>query len=358
MKLSGIELELFGRRLRLESGREDFLRYVSVALEPFLAESGAASPDIVSRLMWRDQAAPRGSDKAFGQVAWESRPDRDLLLAPGKAWWARIDDFPDLTLTASTSTGCLEIEGFYHFQIGREPYLEPLRRLRQRKNLNTLQGRRFSTLLYYLVYHPLLWDLSRRDGWHTVHGGAVARDGGALVFLGAPGCGKSTLAVSLLANPEVHMLSDNLILHDKGKVRACPELLLLDERSLAFAGAGASRMQPTGERRVFGRDAYRPDRVLMEPVAARALCWVQRGRESRLEETSAAKLVARSRGGSLLAKEVRRSVIMSEVLDLMSGAESPDAARDLAELAAGVPCWLLTVGEDGEGAALAASLLA
>lgn len=353
-----LNLNLFDRRLRLESERADFLQYVGVALEPWIDRTPDGKAQITSRLLWRDEVAPRGAAQAFGEVAWDRRPDRDLLLAPGRGWWARIDDFPDLTLSFASSSDALELEGTYYFQIGRERSLERVRRLRRRAQLPTLQGRRFSTLLYYLVYYPLLWSLSRSEGWHTAHGGAVAKNGRALVFLGAPGCGKSTLAVSLLADPKVTMLSDNLILHDKRQVRACPELLLLDKKSLELAGEGAERMQATGERRVFQRDAYRPDVVAMEPAAAAALCWVQRGRKSALEATDAATLVRRSLGGTLLAKEVRRAVIMGEVLDLTTESVAPDAAAALATLAAATPCWILTVGEDGEGAKLAASLLA
>ncbi|MFT4570789.1 MAG: hypothetical protein ACI8TX_001345 [Hyphomicrobiaceae bacterium] len=351
-----VNLQLFGFSLRLESELPAFEAYVRTAMKPWLCEPTDAV-DVRVGLRWHDSVAPRGVDKAYPGRTAERRPDRDLLISGTSAVWGRIDDFSDLTLEINKPGDVLEITGDYYFQIGSQRRIESLRRLLAGGDLARLQSRRFSTLLYYLVYHPLLWRASRQAGWNVLHAGGVARGGRGLVFVGAPGCGKSTLCVSLLADREVSMLSDNLLLHDGARVLACPELMLLDERSLAMAGPGAKRLVSTGERRVFGRDAYRPDVVVADPVRPAAICYVERGGTSSIEPIDADEVVARIHAGNTLAKEVRRIAIMNEVLDLVAGTRRPNEEGAAAILASGCPAYRLQVGADGAAIAMAASLL-
>ncbi len=351
-----VSFALLGGRLRLESARPAFEDYVRVALEPFVVDD-AVPADFEVELRWHDRPVPRGADRAYPGADWQRRPDRDLLLGRQRAWWARIDDFTDLTLEFDSSGQGLKIKGDYYFQIGPQRRLEPLRRALAGSGLARLEARRFSTLLYYLVYHPLLWRASRRDGWHLMHAGGVERSGQALAMIGAPGCGKSTLCVGLLADPCVRMLSDNLLLHDGSRVRAVPELMLLDERSLELAGEGRERLESTGERRVFGRDAYRPDRLALDPLPPRAIVYVERAERSRLEEISSDDASRRLQAGNRLAKEVRRVEIMNEVLDLVMGAVAPDALAAAKSLMDSAPTWRLEVGADGDARGLAAALL-
>src|SRR2546425_522584 len=83
-----------------------------------------------------------------------------------------------------------EVPGRYFFHLAASTSAESIQRLRHRSQIETMKGRRFSTLLYYLFYHPLLWWLSRGAGWHVLHAGAVSTPVGAVVLAGMPGCGK------------------------------------------------------------------------------------------------------------------------------------------------------------------------
>lgn len=337
--------ELHGVRLRLESEQPAFIDYACVALEPWLVDDRGRF-DIRSRLEWRDGVPPRGGEGGeggFDPIIWTRRPDRDFYIGEGGAQWLRIDDFPDLKMQLAMREDSMDLVGRYFFHLAAGSTAESLRRLRHRSQLDQLRGRRFSTLLYYLFYHPLIWWLSRGAGWNVLHAGAVTTRIGAVVLVGMPGCGKSTLSVAMLADADQRMLSDNLVLHDGERVMACPELLLLDERSRRLAGAGSARLVATGEQRVYARDAYRIADVELAPQRAAVLLHVERASEYQMKPLVPRESAARLRAANMMAKEVRRISIMNEVLDVVSGArrfDEPSAADRLAET---VPSFALHV---------------
>ena len=333
--------ELHGVRVRVESELPAFVEYACAALEPYQVEDEGRF-DIRSRLQWRDGLPPRqatGTASGFDAMVWTRRPDRDLYIGRTGAQWLRIDDFPDLQMELATREESVELTGRYFFHLATSAGAESLQRLRHRSQIDELRGRRFSTLLYYLFYHPLLWWLSRGAGWHVLHGGAVATPMGALVLAGMPGCGKSTLAVAMLADPGHRMLSDNLVLHDGRRVMACPELLLLDENSRRLAGA--ARLVATGERRVFARDAYRIAEVELAPQTVAAVLHVERASELVLRPLEPRESAARLRAANTMAKEVRRIAVMNEVLDAVSGARRFDEATAADRLAETAPSFEL-----------------
>ncbi|MFQ5352064.1 MAG: hypothetical protein ACE5D3_03215 [Candidatus Binatia bacterium] len=342
-----VDVDLHGVCLRVSSDLGLFTDYLGRVLGPLICAS-IPSPAIHSRLSWVDGPPPNGQSATFGVDEWDQRPDRDLYVAGRKAWWLRIDDLTSLKLAVDASGECMCLEGRYYFQLGRERGLERLRRWRHRSTMDRQVSRRFSTLAYYLVYYPLLWVLSRSEGWHLLHGAAVADAHGAAVFCGMPGCGKSTLAVAMLADPAFHMLSDNLLLFDRREVLACPEPLLLDDRSRARAGHGADRLRPTGETRVFDRHSYQTDDPVLEPRRPTAVFNVVRARRTELTRLDSRTCIARVLAGNTMAKEVRRSLIMGEVLDVVCERVAPEIRTPLTELLDGVPCFSLSVGENDD----------
>lgn len=343
--MTTIRVTLHGVTVEVGAEETAFVDYVRTAFGAFLAEPGTPV-DVRSHLRWRDEPPTADLVRSFGPEArWTRRPDRDLYVGDGTAYWLRIDDFPDLHLAARIDGECLHLEGLYHFYLGRGA-AEPLRRWRHRARMDQLRARRFSTLLYYLVYHPILWRLSRQRGWCVVHGGAVAAPAGAIALSGMPGCGKSTLAVTALRDPARTMLSDNLILHDGRHVYACPELLLLDDRSRSLAGAAVERLHATGERRVFGRDAHAPDRVCTDPCTPQAWFHVGRSATSACDSVDPDRCADRVLEGNWMAKEVRRIAIMGTVLDAVAGTRAPDERAPLSALLDATPCYELWCGEE------------
>lgn len=333
-----LTVELHGASLELRSREADFSDYAARALAA-LGPAVARRPGIVSDLEWVDGPPPRDLYSAFGCHDWDRQVDRDLYLAGQTAHWLRIDDFTDLQMRITWTGGQLEIAGRYYFQIGKSPRWESLRRLRHWRRYEVLRARRFSTLVYYLVFHPLLWWLSRFEGWHVLHAAAIARHGRAHVFAGLPGCGKSTLAVGALASPEVEMLSDNLLLTDGVRVRACPELLLLDQPSMVRVGTACDRLAKVGDRRVYERDSFRPDRIRFDALEPRMIDVVHRSRRPETRPLESGLAAERIEAGNLLAKEVRRCRIMAQVLDLLARTRTPDERAILSSLTRQAPCF-------------------
>ncbi len=336
-------LRLHGITLQLTADYTPFLEYVNMAMRPFVT-SAVDAPQVRSHLEWINGPPSASPSEAFGVERWDRRPDRDLYLVGSNAYWLRIDDFRDFQLAASW-TGTLRLTGRYYFHLGGSGTAEALRRLRWAAKLDRLRAGRFSTILYYMVYHPIVWWLSRHRALHVLHGAGVCKDGRAALFGGMPGCGKSTLAVSLLSDPACMMLSDNMVLYDTDQVRACPELLLLDRASLAMVGTAAKRLQPAGDTRVFAREAFRPDVISMEGVTPGAFFAVERGAETRKRPLEATEGARRLLAGNTMAKEVRRLAIMSEVLDLVAELPVPDAKEDLLRLLSKAPTYALTIKE-------------
>jgi len=333
-----LTVDLHGVSLELRSSETDFNDYAGRALAA-LGPASQRRPAILSRLEWLNGQPPRDLRAAFGSSDWERRLDRDLYFGGHTAYWLRIDDFTDLQMQITWSEGRLEVTGRYYFQIGKSQQWESLRRLRHWHRHDVLRARRFSTLVYYLVFHPLLWWLSRFEGWHVLHAAAVARNGHAHVFAGLPGCGKSTLAVGALALPGVEMLSDNLLLTDGRRVRACPELLLLDEGSVVRVGTACSRLAKVGDRRVYERDSYRADSIRLDALEPQTISVVHRSRRPEMRPLDPALAVDRIEAGNVLAKEVRRYRIMAQVLDLLAKTRTPDERAILCSLTRQAPCF-------------------
>lgn len=340
-----LTVDLHGASLELRASEAHFIDYAARALAG-LRTTVPSRPSILSRLEWVDGTRPRDLRSAFATTEWDRQLDRDLYLAEHTAYWLRIDDFTDLQMKVTWSEGRLEVTGRYYFQIGKSRHWESLRRLRHWHRRDFLRARRFSTLVYYLVFHPLLWWLSRFEGWHVLHAAAVARDGRAHVLAGLPGCGKSTLAVGALALPGVEMLSDNLLLTDGVRVRACPELLLLDEGSVVRVGSGYDHLAKVGERRVFARDSYRPDRTRLDALEPRTINLVHRARRGETRPLESALAAERIEAGNLLAKEVRRCRIMAQVLDLLAKTRTPDERAILSSLTKQAPCFESGIASD------------
>ncbi len=340
-----LRLALHGVRLDLYSDSTLFRDYASSVFKRLLVED-SSPPDLLSRLTWCEGKPPRSPREVFGLADWERQPDRDLYLKGGQAWWMRIDDFANLKLHVDASDIPTSLEGKYYFRLGDRKGVEWLRRLRYRRRLDALMSHRFSTLAYYLFYHPVLWRLSRQQGWHVLHGGAVRTPSGTALLTGMPGCGKSTLAVSMLGVDGSAMLSDNLLLYNASQVLACPETVLLDSHSLALAGSGAQKLVATGEGRVFARDGYVPAEIEMNPCEPAAIFSVERGSHTLLERFDASACVERMFAGNTMAQEVRRIGIMGEVLDLAAKTSAPDARADAEQLASRVPCFRLQIGPE------------
>ncbi len=118
--------------------------------------------------------------------------------------------------------------------------------LQEERELERAPHRRaalYRELTYFLFYFPVLWRRAVRDGLAPLHAAAAVRDGRAVVFVGAAGCGKSTLALLLCAQPGWRLLSENLCCTDGATVWACREPIVLKHPELAEIVSAASGLR-------------------------------------------------------------------------------------------------------------------
>jgi hypothetical protein len=240
----------------------------------------------------------------------------------------------------------------------RMRYLRPGRRAKK-------THRTFFKLMYYAVYYPMIWRLETARGWELLHASAVEKDGRAIILSGLGGVGKSTLALSLLADTSFRFVSDNLILHDGARIYALPEPIRLDASShTAIAAAGfapvRSEVPPTAHPKLTYR--VEPSRAA-ESAAAGTVIVLRFTPRPLIRPLTAAETVAHLTAARDLVKEVEGHRAVAAFLSMAvagdgegsvgAGADAGPAAApaSLAAFAARTQAYLLGIG-DGEPVAV------
>ncbi|MFQ5903445.1 MAG: hypothetical protein ACE5JO_07130 [Candidatus Binatia bacterium] len=301
--------------------------------------------EIEAHLEWIEGAPPKAE---YAEVSsGKTRLDRDIEIGYNEMAWSRIDDFSDLRLRFSLEENRLRLQGRHFFSLSRSPLRDQIKKAWYWRRLPALREKRFSTLLYYMVYYPAFWWLERQ-GLFPLHAAAVDLAGVGVVFCGLPGCGKSTLSLALLSLPEARLLSDNIIFFDRKKVFSCPEPVLVDDRSLELIGKARSLLYPLGRRHVFGRAWCQvvPDR-LSDHTVPRLFFFVGLGKHSSLRPLSHKEAYKRSSAANWIAQEMRRYVVYRSVLGLLSADGFHLANREesvVRALFGQGQCYELTVG--------------
>jgi hypothetical protein len=319
MKAADVTIRMHGVRVDFSSDFEPLNSFARSHFTerqtgtPLLTDSAA----IEARLEWIEEAPPRREYAEFhpGKV----RLDRDIEMGKGEIVWTRIDDFSDLQLRFLLAESRLRLTGQHFFFLSRKPLSDQMKKAWYRKRLPTLRKKRFSTILYYMIYYPTFWWLERQ-GLFPLHAAAVEMSGTGIVFCGLPGCGKSTLSLASLALPGARLLSDNIIFFDREKVWSCPEPVLVDEQSLELIGNAGSLLRPLGRQHAFGRSWCHvdPDR-LVDQILPRLFFFVGLGEKTSLRALSVEEACHRFASANWIAQEMRRYLVYRSVLGL-SGA--------------------------------------
>jgi hypothetical protein len=224
---------LHGVRVNVESGSEEALDYA-------LAHLGATpeslpAPHLRISLGWQwGGSAPRAPQGVGSGDRHSERIGKDLHDVGGELVWSRVPGFDGLTIRASREGGGVHVSASCAYS-PRDP-LSHMRYLRASRRAKKTH-RTFFKLMYYAVYYPLIWHFERTRGWGLLHASAVERGGRSILLSGLGGVGKSTLALSLMADPSFRFISDNLLLHDEERIYSLPEPVRLDASSLAAIGA-------------------------------------------------------------------------------------------------------------------------
>jgi len=340
-----VSVRLAGMDAVLECADAAFVHFAEHHLAP-LRTASAAAPSVRALLRWHE-GAPPDRLAARPTLAAMDRVDRDLYRADGELAWFRIDECPDLQLRLAWDRTCLRLEGDYYHRLSKTPRRDQMNRLLYRRRLPQLRRRRFTTLLYYLLYYPTFW-LVERQGWHPIHAGAVELPNGIAVLAGPSGVGKSTTVTGLATTAGARLLSDTFLLHRGVDLRAVPEPLLLDERSRAWLGADARLLQHVRHRYGLGREGYHlPADRLSAGGPARVLLFPHRAKTQYLRPLATDHARGRLRAGDLIVNDLRRYWAFAAVLELLD--PTPLVAQreaSLAELVANVPVYEIGLTPD------------
>jgi len=342
---------LHGARVTVESDSGEAMAYARAHLGA--ASAAFAAPDLRIRLGWQWGGRP---DRARGVAT--SRPHggaedpeterigKDLFDRGGRLVWSRVPGFEGLTLEAARAGDGVELSASCRYvprdALARVRYLRASRRTKK-------THRTFFKLMYYAFYYPLIWHFERRRGWGLLHASAVERNGRAVILSGMGGVGKSTLALSLLADPSFRFISDNLILHDEQAVYSLPEPVRLDPSSLtAICAAGfaptASGVPPTAH----PKPTYRvePDRACASADAG-VVILLRFTPRSLIRPLGPAETLAHLTAARDLVKEVDGYRALAGFLSMAAADDSdtPVEPARLTRLVARPNAYLLGIGE-------------
>ncbi len=230
----GVDWSLHGARIRFRSNSEEAIDYIRshLATEP----AGERDPDLHVAVdwLWGAKGEPVHSDDDAEHVG------RNLVQRNRRIAWSRVPGFEGLTMEAGPGEedGAFTISSTCRYAprdaLARVRYMRPGRREKKTHRI-------FFKLLYYVAYYPMIWHLERTRGWGLLHASALERDGRGIILAGHGGVGKSTLALSLMADPSFRFMSDNLLLHDGERIYTLPEPIRLDASSMSAVRAEGFR---------------------------------------------------------------------------------------------------------------------
>lgn len=335
-----LAVDLAGVRARISSDFPPFMEYARQHMAPLRA-AGDGAPQIRARLFWHEGPPPNRLDAHPDLRGWD-RVDRDLYRRERSLAWFRIDDFPDLHLRFTWTGSELAVVGHYYHCLSKTTGRDWLRRVVYHRSLPVLRRRRFTTLLYYLVYYPCFWWLEHQGLCHPIHAGGVQFPTGVVAMAGPSGVGKSTLVAGLASDPTARLLSDTFLLHKGASVRAVPEPLLLDQWSRGWMGGrAAAALRPIQHRYSLNRDGFHwPDDQLVPGGDVRLLVFPQRATAHYVRPLPPRQAQGRIRAGDLIVNDVRRYWAFASVLEVLDPNPLVQAREEsLAKLVDTVPAF-------------------
>ena len=336
---------LAGVEASLESTDEEFAEFAAAHLAPLHSDSLAVA-QMSALLRWHE--GPPADRLAQGSTLTKmDRVDRDLYRGEGELVWFRIDELRDLRLRFAWDGERLRVEGDYYHRLSKTPGRDQMTRLLYRRRLPELRRRRFTTILYYLLYYPVFW-LLERHGWHPIHAGGVALPRGIAVFAGPSGVGKSTTVTGLALTSGAQLLSDTFLMHRGAEVRAVAEPILIDEHAQRWIGAENRLLQRVPHRYGLGREGYQlPSSRLCGGGRAGVLLFPYRGRSHALRRLPTDHARGRLRAGDLIVNDLRRYWAFAAVLELLDPTPLVSYREaSLAELFAAVPAYEIGLTQD------------
>lgn len=341
---ASLSLDLAGARVRFTCGFGPLMQYARAHFDPALAESGEESQtaSVQSELRWHEGHPPADVAAAYPEVRGAERVDRDLYCRDGRVVWLRIDDLRDLHLRFHWNGATLTVRGDYYHRLSKDARADRLRRLVYRRQMDGLRRKRFTRLLYFLVYYPVFWFLEHERRAHPLHAGAVDTPRGGLLLAGPSGVGKSTLTAALGTADGGHLLSDTFVVHRGTTLWAVPEPLLLDRWSMEWLGEAGRVLTEVPHNYALGRGGYSiPRSRYQQRSEAVAVVLPRRTPEPYLRRIDGAQALSRIDAFDDIVNDLRRYRPLAAVLELVAPSGlAQSRLRGLEQLTA-LPCYEL-----------------
>jgi len=335
---------LHGVRVNVESESEEAIDYARAHLAA--TDDVLPAPHLRITLGWRWGGGSRNFLPHSGGGGPIEKIGKDLYDLGGELAWGRVPGFDGLTIRAGQEAGGAHVEASCGYTpkdpLSHVRYLRASRRARKTHRI-------FFKLMYYAVYYPIIWHFERTRGWGLLHASAVERDGRSIVLSGMGGVGKSTLSLSLLADPAYRFISDNLVLHDEERIYALPEPIRLDASSLASISAAGfapatSEVPPTAH----PKPTYRVGAARgSESAAADVVILLRSTKRSLIRPLSPEESLAHLVAAREMVREVDGYRSVAAFLSMASAGEQVRIARSagLGALASRCRSYLLGIGE-------------
>lgn len=339
-----LRIALAGLPATLNSDHAEFIAYAGEHLSP-LRSLETEPPAVEATLTWHETSPPEDRRAAYPDIAAMDRIDRDVYRNATEIAWFRIDELPSLHLRFAWDGRCLRVHGDFFVYLSRNPYRDWLTRGLRRGYLDRLRRRRFTTLLYYLLYYPCFWVLERTRDLHPIHAAGVELHGSVVVLAGPSGVGKSTMVTGLAGEPCARLLSDTFLLHCGAAVCAVPEPLLLDAWSQRWLGDAAKNLSSIPHRYCLSRNGFHwPAQRSSAGGVGRLLLFPQRSDAHYLRPLSPANARGRLSASNLIVNDLRRYWAFASVLELLDPTPLVLAReQQLAKLTAAVPAFELGI---------------
>jgi hypothetical protein len=342
-----IEISLATVSASLSSSHPAFMAYAAQHLAP-LRSRGGQPVSVEATLAWHEDAPPPDRAAAYPELGSMDRVDRDIYRAPMEIAWFRIDELPSLYLHFTWDGRRLRVHGDFYLYLSRHTYRNWIQRSVRWRHLAQLRDRRFTTLLYYLLYYPCFWVLERTRDLHPIHAAGVEMHGATIVLAGPSGVGKSTLVTGLAAYPDARLLSDTFLLHCGTTCSSVPEPLLLDRWSQRWLGDTAIHLTRIAHRYSLSREGFHwPAERSAHGGTARLLVFPQRSTGHYLRPLSPSCARGRLSAGNLVVNDLRRYWAFASVLELLDPTRLVLAREhSIARLIAATPAYELGICQD------------
>lgn len=102
-----------------------------------------------------------------------------------------------------------------------------------------------------LIHYPLFLSLEDKKSIFFMQAGGVEKDGKGFIFMGLPGCGKTTIVAALLREKGVRFISDNFLPYDKERLYAFPESFRIRDKVEAKGAIRGSPFLSAGHKGLY-----------------------------------------------------------------------------------------------------------